>query len=126
LNLYVSKEVRESLTKKLKLPDCDSQDWEYVVSNPKRISEFLSYYKEDGIRIEEKFALMNIIISSLNDAIEIGQFSNNVWNLISYYLTKDMDIHKKTILYWALDDDTFVDGFAVTPLMKELVLKLKL
>lgn len=120
---YITKEAVESLIKKLNLPGLDaySQDWEFEAADPLRVDEFISSYENNTLNKEEKFALMALIISSFNDALEKGKANNQSWNKIRNYLINEYYIHKNTILYWALDDENIEDCFAVTQFMRDII-----
>lgn len=124
MKLYVTKDAKLSLIKKLKLPDIESQDWEFEVSNPLRIREFINFYEISNLNIDEKFALMIIILGSINDYLEEEEISNDIWDIVSSQLLKDIRIHKNTIMYWALVDEEFnhfEDGFAITSYLRRLI-----
>lgn len=121
---YVTRSAIEGLVKKIKLPAPDefSQDWEYEVSDSSRITEFLYAYENIELNIDEKFALMIIIISSFNDAIIERKADESSASLIRYHLLQDIRIHKNTIYYWAmLDEDDLENCHAVTSFMREIV-----
>jgi hypothetical protein len=124
VKLYVTKEAKLSLIKKLKLPDIDSQDWEIEVSNPLRIYEFITLYEKGNLNIDEKYALMIIVLGSINDYLEKEEISNDIWNIVSSQLLKDFQIHKQTIMYWALIGEEFdhlEDGFAITNYLRKFI-----
>lgn len=126
---YVTKSAVEGLVKKIKLPAPDefSQDWEYEVSDSSRITEFLYAYENIELNIDEKFALMIIIISSFNDAILESKAEESSASLIRYHLLQDISIHKNTIYYWSmLDEDDLENCHAVTSFMREIAYVAKL
>ncbi len=118
---YVTKEAIISLTEKLHLPQINSQDWEFEVGKSKKVFEYISFYENVVLNKEEKFALMIVIISSYNEALLEGIAQKELWNKIKYNILKDMDIHRNTIEYWALDDEDLEDCFAITPLIRSIV-----
>ncbi|MFP2995188.1 hypothetical protein ABN763_04730 [Spongiivirga sp. MCCC 1A20706] len=60
----------EKLSKRLGLYwNKNEQDWEIVVSDFQRIEEFLKLYKNELSDDNEKFTLMGLIVSSLDDGI---------------------------------------------------------
>ncbi|WP_042473874.1 hypothetical protein [Bacillus ndiopicus] len=120
---YVTKSAIEGLVKKVKLPAPDefSQDWEYEVADSSRITEFLYAYENIELNKDEKFALMIIIISSLNDAIVEGKAEESSVSLIRYHLLQDNSIHKNTIYYWSmLDEDDLENCHAATSFIREI------
>jgi len=119
---YVTKSARESLIQKLGLPEPDEfcQDWEYIVANASRVEEFLAFYENTPLNIEEKFALMVIIIASFDDYLNESNFCRTIWNRIKNLLEKDKQIHVNTILYWSLEDEDLEECFTVTRYMREI------
>lgn len=122
---YVTSESIYSLIEKLNLPEPEpfEQDWEYMVANVDRISEFLSFYEQGNLSIDEKFTLMIIIIQSCDDALWDQRFNQEIWGKIKHYLITESHIHRETILYWALLEDNrdLEDCFAITPYIREIV-----
>ncbi len=113
----------ESLAKQLKLPlpDPFSQDWEYEIADPGRVTEFLKAYDSGRLSPDEKSMLLNVILASYNDAIDAGSADPGDWELISRYLVRDRAIHETAINYWALPDEIRLENcFAITPLMRTL------
>lgn len=120
---YVTKRAIEGLVQKVNLPPPDefSQDWEYVVADASRISEFLYAYENIEFTIDEKFVLMIVIISSFDDAITEGKAEESTAKRIRYHLLQDIGIHMNTIRYWSmLDEDDLNNCFAVTAFMREI------
>ncbi|WP_054943848.1 hypothetical protein [Paenibacillus ihuae] len=121
---YVTNEAINSLNEKLGLPKPDkhSQDWVYEVSNSSRVAGFFSFYENAILNMEEKFALMNLVISSYDDAIAEGKVLPGMWNGIRGQLMKHISMYKDLISYWALiDEEDFEDGSAITPYMRDLI-----
>ncbi|MGQ7887487.1 hypothetical protein [Paenibacillus violae] len=106
--------------KKLSLPEPGpfTQDWEYEVADDTRINEFLSFYESSSLNEEEKFALMIIIIGSINDAIEKTDVDESLLRKAKELLLKDIVIHTNTILYWSLENQDLEDCFAITPFIR--------
>lgn len=122
----VTMKAINSLVKGLHLPVPDkfTQDWEYEVSDPKRIKEFIEYYVQKKLTTDEKFTLMMIIISSCDDAIIYGLFDEQLWKEVVDILLRDWEIHKETINYWSSDEEKDIeDCFVITPLIREVLEK---
>ncbi|WP_338552427.1 hypothetical protein [Paenibacillus sp. KS-LC4] len=125
---YVTRSAVEGLVEKIKLPSPSeyTQDWEYEVADSNRVAEFLHAYENMDLNLEEKFALMIIIIESYNDAISENKTEKNIAALIKYHLTKDINIHINTIYYWAkLDEMDIENVFAITPFIREIAAETK-
>ncbi|MCY9698017.1 hypothetical protein [Paenibacillus alginolyticus] len=121
---FITKKAIESLTEKLGLPDLDqySQDWEYEIANSSRVNEFVSFYESADLNQSEKFALMSLIISSFDDAVTEGKIQDGIWEKIKGHLISDIDLHRKTILYWSLVEEEVDDCFSSTPFIREIIL----
>ena len=102
--MFPNKESILLLCKKLNLqpPDDFEQDWEYEVVDPNRIGDFLLLYSNDKSLTEnEKVTLGILIIGSLNEAVDIGIFSEDLWDTSWNTLKKDLGLHSRTLNYWA-------------------------
>lgn len=118
---YVTKEAIDGLSEKLGLPNRVTQDWEYEVGDSSKVSEYIESYEKIIMSKEEKFALMIIIISSYNDALEEGKIENSIWDKIRHHLLNDISIHRNTILYWALEGEDLENCFSITPFIRQLL-----
>ena len=124
----VTMKAINSLVKGLNLPEPGefTQDWEYEVSDPERIKEFIEYYMRKELTTDEKYTLMMMIISSCDDAIIYGLFDEQLWKKVVKILLEDQKIHEETISYWASDEEKDIeDCFAITPLIREVLEKIK-
>ena len=119
--MHATRGTIEGLAKHLKLPlpDPFSQDWEYEVADPARVTEFLKAYDSGRLKSDEKSVLLNVILASYNDAIDEGSARPEDWEWISRYLVRDRAIHEAAINYWALPDEIELENcFPITPLMR--------
>lgn len=95
--------ARKNLAEKLNLVFEESmQNWEYEISDPRRISEFIMEYDKESSSIIEKQTLMEIILDSLNDFKElntISEFEKQIEPVIDR-LKMNREIHNGTINYW--------------------------
>jgi hypothetical protein len=120
---YVTKAAIDGLVEKVKLPAPDEfdQDWEYIVSDSSRLDEFLYAYENTELTQEEKFALMIVIISSYEDALVECSAKEDSAEALRHYLIRDVNIHRRTIDYWALiDEDDPENYFIVTPFIRDV------
>jgi hypothetical protein len=99
--------ARISIANKLGLPYSENmQDWEYEVSDFNRINEFLIEYKKSSSTLAERNSLMEIILDSINSALE----EQTDCNLASYMsqvkelLIINKEHHRGTISYWTKND----------------------
>jgi len=99
------------------------QDWWAFVVDAKRLPEMCDYYERPDLGIDERFALMVLIIHSLDDAIGL-EIHQECGPRVERYLRKDFELHFHTILYWTLpdhpDETDFEYIFLVTPLMRQI------
>ena len=119
----VTKKAIDNLIKKLKLPEYDefSQDWEYEVANIERLEEFIEYYQNVDMDIDEKFTLMIIILESCNDAKQENKLQKETWDKVEELVIKDKIIHNLTINYWScIENENIEDCFYITPLVRKL------
>ena len=117
---YVTGAAQSFLINQLNLSDKWDQDWEYIVADESRIEEFLEFYTRHSLSIEQRFALMIIIIGSFDDYITAHGFSSAIWSRIKLLLEQHKQIHLNTIIYWSSEQDDIEDGFAVTRYMREI------
>jgi hypothetical protein len=96
-------DARKSLADKLNLKyHEDMQDWEYEVADMNRLVDFEKQYLLSDINDKEKESLMEIMLDSLNDSLELNDL--RIYNVfaprILKYLKENNQIHEGTINYW--------------------------
>ena len=101
------------------------QDWPLEVSDSSRLEEFCIGYEAFELSTIEKFALMQLILYSLDESDEIDLWAKGetvpLVDRISTLLCRDFFIHLHTVDYWRLSDETdHEDGFKVTPLLRQV------
>ena len=98
-----NQQTRRKLSEKLNLEFNENmQDWEWEISNPNRIAEFITEYDNLDYSTKEKETLMEIILDSLNDMKRTNvsnDFKKHLNSVISR-LKKNSGIHSGTIRYW--------------------------
>lgn len=119
---YPSKKTIDRLTKELGLKGADkyTQDWEYEVVNVNQLPNYINFYKNNKLNLNEKSTLMRIILEAYNDYVSLGNYDETYKNLIKEFLERDYTIHKDTITYWLCEDCDLDDYFAITPFMREI------
>ena len=101
----------------------DTQDWDLIESDSGRIREFLQIYKGDDLSDDEKFALMELIISSFDDLVEERGNINRegIWTDCKHILINECWLHITTIHYWSsLEDKDPKKGFPVTEFIRPI------
>jgi len=103
-NIFIPDQIsRKRLAEKLCLEfDENMQDWEYEVSNPCKLDEFINEYDKKETTQNEKEILMEIILDSLNDLIieNKERFLINYSEKIKERLERNSDLHIRTLNYW--------------------------
>lgn len=91
----------------------DEQDWDLIMSDPGRIPEFIKIYKNDKLDDDQKFALMELIVSSFDDLADAETLEKNqLWSECAIILKSECWLHVSTIHYWsALESE---EGFSIS------------
>ena len=100
-----------------------SQDWDLTIADPTRLAEFCDLYESGSLNDETKFALMMLIVSSLDDALHGNSTGpdTSIEARIERLLRQDFVLHLHTIYNWALLDNADHDNvFPVTPLLRSI------
>ncbi|GAA0730772.1 hypothetical protein GCM10009430_42270 [Aquimarina litoralis] len=120
---YPSGLSEEKLAKRFGLYwDNDTQDWEFVVSDFGRISDFLKVYQQELLDDDDKFTLMGLIVSSFDDGISnFDQETAKYWNICSNILETECYLHYSIMHYWSLlDEKDDQNVFDITPYMRKI------
>ena len=119
---FASLETQKSLSERLGWHWYqNTQDWAIISSDSARIREFLQIYKGDDLSDDEKFALMELIISSFDDLVEEGGNLNRegIWTDCRHILINECWLHITTIHYWSsLEDKNQENGFPITEFIR--------
>lgn len=104
-------------------------EWEYGVSDPNRIEEFLDAYESGELTEDERFSLMKTIIESFEETLmgsseASGQpmTENPLWQRIHALLEKDIAVHIGTVWSWACLGYTLEDSWWVAPSMRKILI----
>lgn len=130
---WPTRKAIEALTQRLRLSAEFCQDWEVEVADARRVGEFCDAYEGTTLSIEEKFALMALIIASYDDYLRDTpptRRNQSLEDRIRRLLTENFPLHAHTVEYWCcLDEETWANpadpddpdnGFLVTPLMRRV------
>jgi hypothetical protein len=117
------KEALERVGSLLNQPGLGGQDWDLQWANAGRVEEFCEIYEREPLRSNAKVALMQLIVSSYNSRLNKHGPNGELRERVSTLLRRDLELHRDTIEYWSAlpTDDDEDDGFAVSPLMRELM-----
>ena len=81
---HVTARAQRNLVKRLNLPEGDAynQDWEYVIAESCMLEELLEAYINLDFDVEERFALMEIIVACYDHSFYDGTVSQDKWDII--------------------------------------------
>ncbi len=100
------------------------QDWELLVADPSRLAEFCNLYESGVLDAETQFALMRLIVATLDElsAEDTTETTNiGLAQRVERLLRQDFVLHLHTIHYWSLLDEADRDNvFTVTPLLRRV------
>lgn len=106
LTRYSQRKSIDKLSRRFHLrTDPQMQDWEVEVSDPKRVMDFVNAYGDTDFDDDDRFALMALIVASLDDAIAQGLDVVETWNRVVPLLRRDAGLHASTLSYWSRGDD---------------------
>lgn len=105
-----------------------NQDWEYCVSDEKRVEEFLNFYQSMPLDNHDKMSLMMIILDSYNQRVcDRGSHDCALWRFISKLIKQDLRFYKEQVLYWSsvnYSDYEIEDAWAIAFEMRKLLIEL--
>lgn len=113
----------EVLAARFGLPNDEmfAQDWEFLVSDPDRIGDFVEAYRNEPFTESQKNLLMKVILDSCNTA---GNkiFQTGEWSQILEWLRAEMPLHGDTVCYFAsLGSDDPDAMWNIAPYMREIL-----
>jgi hypothetical protein len=120
---YETRAAIDRLNRLLNLPYQNGmQDWDIELADPMRVNIFCNLYDTGRLDTEEKFALMRLIVASLDDLLSAGEKGNAaIVQRVEPLLRQDFALHLHTIEYWCLQEETDPENvFAVTPLLRRV------
>ncbi|MBT9543811.1 MAG: hypothetical protein IV090_00330 [Candidatus Sericytochromatia bacterium] len=133
-------DIRESIAKIIDFFDLQdlkemgdlAQDWESFASNINNLKDYITAYNLYFTEINDKVALMSLILETSNEFLSHIQFNETsdllvfgkLWLQIKKILVQDQDIHAKKIKYWYCPNaETWEEIFYITPFLRGLNLK---
>ena len=118
----LKRESIEVVSQKLSLSVTGAeQDWDIELANSSRIDKFLAVFRQDSsLTIEQKYALMALILASYQDALQEGKPLNDGWNYVKEILKNDSN-YCDLVDYWSLPNEKNEDDlFEITPYIRLL------
>ena len=97
------------------------QDWELEASDFSRVPELLAGYEDPTLNDDDRFALMALIVASIDAGVHLGEPAEALWREASRLLRRDARLHATTLSYWSLLGETDLEGtFPITPFVRVL------
>ena len=120
---YETRAATDYLNILLHLPPT-GQDWSLEASNAARLREFCDLYENGRLDAETKFALMCLIIASLEDLINgnaTAEGTEETIQRVKRLLRQDFLLHLHTLDYWCLHDEADPENvFAPTVMLRRI------
>ena len=114
---YPSGKAIAFLTKVLSLSSNWLQDWPLEISDGKRVGEFCDFYERARLDENTRFALMELILFSLEICEEQERWEPRVESL----LCQDFVLHLHRVNYWrCVDVSDPAEGFPITPMCRRV------
>lgn len=119
--MILRKEIIEQLSRKLSLPYMGfEQDWDVELADKNRIDDFISYYNENDLSAEMKYATMSILLASYDDFLNDKELDVDYrWYEIEIILKSEKGIFRDLIEHWAVDSE-IENIFRITTLIREI------
>lgn len=117
---HPTKEAIDFIANRLDLPNYpEMQDWEFEVSEPSGLPQYLTLFEEVRGRDDVRFVLADMIIQAFESA-DFELSANSDWVAFLSSLSERIDIHGWQIWYWASWDVELEAAWRVSPSMREL------
>jgi hypothetical protein len=101
-NRWETKASIEKLAALFNLPtDPSMQNWAIEVASADRLLEYVIAYETVQFEEDAKFALMQLIIASTDDALASDQDIQDEWRRTEAILLRDFRLHASTLGYWS-------------------------
>lgn len=118
----LTKDSMDKLTSLLALPATGAeQDWEVELANPTRIDEFVAAYPLASLSSSDRFALMALILASVDEFLAEEDKLPGAWVRICEVLNKESSLHEPSVSYWCCEEEDDPDAwFHLTPHIREI------
>ena len=121
--MFLDKKTVEEVSNKLSL--CFTgieQDWAVEMADSKRIDEFLDFYQQIDLPINEKLAVVSLILASYDNFLNEKDLKvDERWEVIKSLLKSERELFSDLIDYWSLSG--VIEGdliFKITPLIRDI------
>lgn len=105
---YETREAKSALATRLGLPDYQGRDWALDNADPDRIPAFCDLYESAALNEDELFALMALIVASLdNYLLQTPPLyrDSSLISKVEALLSRDFRLHAYTIESWCHETD---------------------
>jgi hypothetical protein len=129
---FSTREAINSLAARLGLPTGpDMQDWEIMVADASRLTEFLAALEGGDLTADEQFTLAQVVMQCFEQTcVEMEEDGDGRpdapegWERFVVVLRARPELHAYTLAYWASYESELADAFCMTrfvrPLWEEL------
>lgn len=118
--MHLTKDAVTFLNQALHLPATGrEQDWDLELADQGRAEEFVAYLEGGSFSQEQKFALMSLILASVEDMAREGDVSPVLWGRVQRQLRADSILYAALVRQWGPKDDD-PDSFAISPRLAAL------
>lgn len=92
------------------------QDWDIEAADPEIVEKLVDAYFDPSLTEDDRFALMSLIVASLDGAKHQGRDISGPWSRVARILLDNAQLHAYTMAYWACGEDPDPDHqFLITP-----------
>lgn len=118
--MFPTREATTFLNEVLHLPTTGrEQDWDIELADPDRAGEFVAYLESHVLSKEQKFALMALIMGSLEDLSYKEGVSPELWDRVKHLLQADPALYADLVRQWGPKNND-PDDFAISKLVQSL------
>ncbi len=98
----------------------NEQDWDIELADKNRVDEFISFYNDNDLSNDMKYAAMSIILASYDYLLDDTEIDRDYrWYEIERMLKSEKQLFSDLIEYWAVETE-IEDVFRITPLVREV------
>ncbi|QHL88107.1 hypothetical protein GU926_11960 [Nibribacter ruber] len=103
MNFIPNQQARQRLAEKLQLPFSeDMKDWEYEVSDYKRMRDFIAEYDKLNTTTKERETLLEMVLDGLESLLEQSKLSEFEFYFpsVEERIKQNFAIHEPSLTYW--------------------------
>ena len=116
--MYLTRDAIIFINAILHLPSTGrEQDWDIELADPDRADEFVSFLEQNTLTVEQKIALMSLILGSFEDLVIQKRAPRELWERIRRLLQEDRNLYFALMKRW-VPDTIGSDGYAISHLVR--------